>query len=63
MRRKISTIFSNKVSKKIYDPCNDKEHHESFLRKKNTKSVKRSKIITQQAKPIEIPKIIDIKLL
>ena len=26
--------------KKIPDPCNAKEHYQSFVRKKNTKSVK-----------------------
>ena len=34
--------------KKIPDPCNSQEYHQSFIGKKNTKSVKQSKIITDQ---------------
>ena len=51
--------FWDKVNRKISDTCNGKEHYQSFL--KNTKSVKRSKMITQKSKPVENPKIIDIK--
>ena len=29
------------------EPHNAKEHYQSFIRKKNTKSIKQSKIITQ----------------
>ena len=32
------------------NPCNVKEHYQSFVRKKNTKSVKQSKVITYQPK-------------
>ena len=39
-------LITNKLTKKIPDLCNAKEHFQSFLRKKNTKSVKESKIIT-----------------
>ena len=28
------------IDRKITDPCNAKEHYQSFVRKKNTKSVK-----------------------
>ena len=28
-------LFDNKLIKNIADPCNAKEHYESFLRKKN----------------------------
>ena len=34
--------------KKILDLSNAKESYHSYLKRKNTKSVKRSKIITQQ---------------
>ena len=40
---------------------NDKEHSQSFLIKKNTKSVKQSKINTQQPKHFENLNIFDIK--
>ena len=38
-----------------------KKHYHSFIRKKNTKSVKQSKIITYQTKTFENPNIVDIK--
>ena len=44
------------------DPCNAKEHYQSFIRKKNTKSVKQSKIITQQPKTFENPNTVYKKL-
>ena len=43
------------------DPRNAKEHYQSFIRKKNTKSVKQSEIITYQPKTFENPNIADIK--
>ena len=43
------------------DPRNAKEHYQSFIRKKNTKSVKQSKIITQQPKTFKNPNTVDIK--
>ena len=46
---------------KISDPRNAKKQYQSFIRKKNTKSVKQSKIITYQSKTIENPNIVDIK--
>ena len=39
-------IVSNKLIEKIPNPGNDKEHSQSFVRTKNTKSAKLSKIIT-----------------
>ena len=50
-----------KPHKKVPGPCNDKEHYQSFLRKKNTKSVKQSKLFTQQPKTFENPKVIDME--
>ena len=35
------------------DSRNAKEHYQLFLRKKNAKPVKRSKVITQQPKSLE----------
>ena len=49
-------LFANKLVGKVPDPCNAKEHYESFLRKKNRKSVKQSEIITYQPKTFSKPK-------
>ena len=38
---------------KIPDLRNAKEHYQSFLRKKDRKSVKQSEIITNQPKPLK----------
>ena len=48
---------------KIPDPRSTKEHYQSFIGKKNTKSVKQSKIITYKPKTFENPNIVDIKSL
>ena len=48
-------------NEKIRDAFNVKEHCQSFIRKKNTKSIKQSKIINQQPKTCENSSIIDIK--
>ena len=54
-------MLSNKLIEKAPDPCNAKEYYESFIRKKNRKSVKKSKIITYQPRTFENPNIVDIK--
>ena len=46
---------------KIPNPCNTKEHYQSFIKNKNTKSVKRSKLITYQPKIFRNRNIVDIK--
>ena len=43
-------FFAIILTEKIPDPRNVKKHCQSFIKKKFTKSVKQSKIITQQAK-------------
>ena len=43
-------FFATKLTEKISDPHDVKEELQSFIRKKNTKSVKQSNIITQQPK-------------
>ena len=53
--------LANKLIENIPDPCNAKEHYQSFIRNKNTKSVKQSKIITYQPKTFENANIVDIK--
>ena len=54
-------LLANTLIEKIPDPCNGKEHYQSFIRNKNTKSVKQSEIITYQPKPFENPNTVDIK--
>ena len=54
-------MVATKLTEKIHDPRNPKEHYQPFLRKKNTKPLKQSKITTQQPKTIECPKCINIK--
>ena len=51
-------LFTNKLTEKIRHPHNA---NQSFIRKKNTKSVKQPKIITQQPNTSENPNIVDIK--
>ena len=46
-------LLTTKLTEKIPDPCNAKELYQSFMRKKNTKSLKQSKVITQQPKTFE----------
>ena len=43
------------------DPCNTKKHYQSFIRKKNKKSVKQSDIINYQPKAFENTNFVDIK--
>ena len=54
-------LFAIKSTKKASDPRHAKEHYQFFVRKKNIKSVKQSKIITQQPKTYEKPNIVDIR--
>ena len=39
-RKKDLLLLANKLIEKILDPCDAKEHYQSFIEKKNTKSVK-----------------------
>ena len=50
LKRKDLLVLANKLIRKVPDPCNTKEHCESFLRKKNKASVRQSAIITYQSK-------------
>ena len=54
-------LLATKLIEKIPDPRNAKEHYQSLIRKKNTKSVKQSEIITYQPKIFENPNTVDIK--
>ena len=61
LERKDLLWFATNVIGKISDPHNAKEHYRSFIRKKNTKSVKQSKIISPQLKTFKTLNIVDIK--
>ena len=61
LKKKDLLFLPNKLIEKIPDPRNGKEHYQSFIRKKNRKSVKQSEIITYQAKTLKNPNIVDIK--
>ena len=50
-----------KLAEKIPDPRNAKENYQSFIKSKNTTSVKQLKTITQQPKTFQNPNIVDIK--
>ena len=45
LKKKDLLFLATKLSEKILDPGNAKEHYQSFIRKKTKKSVKRSKIV------------------
>ena len=51
--------MTTKLIEKIADPSDAKEYHD--LKKKKTKLIKRSKIITQQPKNFENTNIVNIK--
>ena len=61
LKRKDLLLLGNKLIEKVLDPRNNKEHYESFLRKKNRKLVKQPGIITYQLKTFGKPNIYDIK--
>ena len=61
LEKKDLLLFANKLIEKIPDPRNAKKHYQSFVRKKNAKSVKQSQIITYQLKTFENSNIVDMK--
>ena len=60
LKKKDLLLHTNKLIEKI--PRNAKEHYQSFMKKKNTKSIKQSEIITCQPKCFQNQNIVDIKL-
>ena len=58
LKRKELLLLANKLMQKVPDFRNAKDHYNSFLRKKNKKSVKQSEIITYQPKNFDT---VDIK--
>ena len=61
LKRKDLLLLANKLIEKIPDPCNAKEHYQSFFKKEKQKSVKQSEIITYQPKSFVNPNSVDIK--
>ena len=61
MTKKYLLSLANILIRNIPNPCNAKEHYQSFTIKKNRKSVKQSEIITYQPKTFQNPNIVDIK--
>ena len=60
-KKKNLLLLANKSIEKVPDPRNAIEQHQSFIRKKNTKSVKQSEIITYQPKTFKNSNIIELK--
>ena len=48
LNKKDKFLLANKLSKNIPFPCNAKEHYQSFILKKNRKTIKQSETITYQ---------------
>ena len=61
LKRRDLLLFTNNLIEKIPDPRISKEHYQSLIKKKNTKSVKQSKIITYQPKTFENRNTVHIK--
>ena len=45
-------LFANKLTEKVFDTCNAKQHYESYLIKKNQKSVKLAEIVHKLSETI-----------
>ena len=60
-QKKIYNCLHLNLQKKIIDPCNAKEHYQSFLRNENTTPVKQSKTIIKEPELRKTNKIIELK--
>ena len=60
-KKKELLLLTTKLIEKIPDANNAKQYCQTFLNRKNTKQVKRSKIIIQQPKTLENSNIADIE--
>ena len=56
-------MFANKLMVKIPYPRNAKQHYQSFIKRKNRKSVKQLKVITDQPKTFESQMLLILKQL
>ena len=54
-------FFVTKLTGNLPDPSTNKEYYNSYLKRRNKKAIKQSKIITQQLKPIINLYTVDIK--
>ena len=54
-------LLANKLIEKISDPRNTKERYQLIVKKKKTKSIEQSQIITYEPESFENPNFIDIK--
>ena len=61
LEKKDLLLLVNKLIEKIPVTRNDKQHDQSFIRKKSTKSLKKTKIITHQPKDFQSPNMVDVK--
>ena len=53
-------LLATKLIEKILNAFNTKQYHQSYLKRKNTKLEKQSKIVTQQSKTFENANIVDL---
>ena len=60
-KKKDLLLLANKLIEKMPDSYNPKQHYQSFIRKTNTKPVKKLQIFTYQKKTFENSNIVDIK--
>ena len=60
-KKKDLLLLANKLIEKMSDSYNPKQHYQSFIRKTNTKPVKKLQIFTYQSKTFENSSIVDIK--
>ena len=61
LSKKNLLLVANKLTKNMPDPRNAEEQYQSFIIKKNRKSVKQSEIITYVPRTFENPNIVEIK--
>ena len=62
LQKKDFSLPATKLIEQIIDPKNVKQYYQSYIKRKNKKSIKQSKIITYQPKSFEDANIDDIKL-
>ena len=58
LKKKRFVLACGQINRKILDPRNAKEHYQSFIRKKKTKSLQQSEITTYQPKIFENPTLL-----
>ena len=61
LKKKDLLLLATKLIKKIADCSNAKEYYKCYLKRQNSKSVKRSEIITYHSKTIKNSNVVDIR--